>query len=276
MNPTPSKSIRGAALFSGTAGVILGNSINNTAVATWSLADTASATIGTLAFGQASQAAGCRYLLFSGAATFNATTLSFNNTGTTSGNMNTISFATGSTATFTAGDKVLADYQVLVTAGKIRVDGVAQSDFSKFQVTETHTLSLVAGGPSADYTAWIAHYPGFTDTDPAHDPDHDGLSNFQEFAFGLDPTKGSSVNPITVPLDATAGTFSYTRRNPNLTALNYTVLISKDLQNWVANGPGGSQPPDSESAEIQTVAVQVDATPLDPLNGKLFERVQAE
>ena len=102
------------------------------------------------------------------------------------------------------------------------------------------------------------------------------MSNQQEYAFGHDPTNGSSANPVTVPLDATAGTFSYTRRNPNLTALNYTVLISKDLQNLGANGPGGSQTPDSGSAGIQTVAVQVDATHLAPLNGKLFVRVQAE
>ncbi|MEI6607870.1 MAG: MBG domain-containing protein, partial [Verrucomicrobiota bacterium] len=90
------------------------------------------------------------YLLLSGAATFTCTNLAFNNTGTTAGNMNYISFATGSTVTFTAGNKVLADYQALVAAGNIRVDGVVQTDFSKFQVTGTggHTLSLAPTGPT--------------------------------------------------------------------------------------------------------------------------------
>ncbi|MCX6880229.1 MAG: hypothetical protein NTW21_41460 [Verrucomicrobia bacterium] len=134
--------------------------------------------------------------------------------------------------------------------------------------------------PSDPFASWITglDWTGFVSPDltATGDPDGDGMHNFQEFAFGLDLTLGSSVNPLSVPLEAGAGTFSHTRRNPNLTQLNCTVFISKDLQNWVANGSGGSQTPDSESAEIQTVAVQVDATPLDPPGGKLFVRVQAK
>ena len=144
---TAAYNMSGAAQYSGTAGMLLGNSPASTAVGTWSLTDTAAATIGTLQFGQANQASGSRYVLLSGAASLTATSLAFNNTGTSAGNMNYISFATGSTATFTAGDKVLADYQALVTSGNIRVDGVAQSDFSKFQVVG-HTLSLSTGGPT--------------------------------------------------------------------------------------------------------------------------------
>ena len=100
----------------------------------------------TLQFGQANQPCGSR-LLLSGAATFSATSFAFNNTGTTAANKNYISFATGSTATFTASNKELADYQALVANGNIRVDGVVQSDFSKFQVAG-HTLSLSTGGPT--------------------------------------------------------------------------------------------------------------------------------
>ena len=58
--------------------------------------------------------------------------------------MNYISFATGSTATFTAGANGSADYQALVATGNIRVDGVVQTDFTKFQVTG-NTLSLAHG-----------------------------------------------------------------------------------------------------------------------------------
>ena len=143
--------------------VLLGNGpLSSSDVAQWSLTDTASVTIspangqpGDLMFGQGGQAAGTRHLLLAGAASFTVTNLSFNNTGTTAGNMNYISFATGSTATFTAGNKVLADYQALVTAGNIRVDGVQQTNFSKFQVTGTggHTLSLVPlAGPAITAT----------------------------------------------------------------------------------------------------------------------------
>ncbi|MDA0767254.1 MAG: Ig-like domain-containing protein [Verrucomicrobia bacterium] len=157
-------------------------------------------------------------------------------------------------------------------AGDTTLD-VASSSFA--HVTG-YALHDITGGTGSDYDTWAAGFPGYDLTDPAGDADNDGLTNGREYPFGLDPTSGTSVNPITVPFDAAAGTFSYTRRNPTLTQLIYTVMISKDLQNWVANGPGGSQTPDSESAGLQTVAVQVDATPLDPSDGKLFVRVQAE
>ena len=52
---------------------------------------------------------------------------------------------------------------------------------------------------------------------PNDDDDNDGLTNNDEYASGLDPTGGSSVNPITVPLNKTTGTFSYTRRLQSLT-----------------------------------------------------------
>jgi hypothetical protein len=64
----------------------------------------------------------------------------------------------------------------------------------------------------------------------AADTDGDGLTNQQEYAFGLNPTLGSSVNPITVPLDKTTGTFTYTRRaTPAASGLTYTVFTSSDL-----------------------------------------------
>jgi len=64
-----------------------------------------------------------------------------------------ISFTSGSTATLTITGKVLADYQTYVTAGSIRVNGVVQSDFSKFQVTGS-TLSLK---PSSDCVLFMFH-----------------------------------------------------------------------------------------------------------------------
>lgn len=59
------------------------------------------------------------------------------------------------------------------------------------------TGSLVI--PSTDpYPAWIAGFtfdPG-ADLTKTGDPDADGLTNFEEFAFGLEPNSGTSVNPI--------------------------------------------------------------------------------
>jgi MYXO-CTERM domain-containing protein len=76
------------------------------------------------------------YLLLSGAATFSTISL----VGVHADSW--ISFATGSTATFTATDENLTSYTTLVNDGKIRVNG-AQATMSQFQVTGDHTLSLV-------------------------------------------------------------------------------------------------------------------------------------
>lgn len=120
-----------AGLNLGTTTLTVGNVAGNTGN-TWSLADTAAATIGLLNFNISNG-----HTLLAGSATVSATNLTFK-AGQTG---NYISFATGSTATLTVANKVLSDYQAYVTAGNIRVDGVAQTDFSKFRVSG-HTLSL--------------------------------------------------------------------------------------------------------------------------------------
>jgi hypothetical protein len=124
--------------------------------------------------------------------------------------------------------------------------------------------------PVSDYNNWAASFgPAFTDTAPASDPDGDGLNNQKEYAFGLDPTSGSSVNPIRVPL--TGIQFTYTRRTG--TGLTYKVFSSTDLTGWVEDINAvqtASTPVDS----VETVSVTlVDAVPLD---GRLFVRVQAQ
>ena len=62
---------------------------------------------------------------------------------------------------------------------------------------------------------------------PAEDDDNDGVTNFEEYAFGLTPDSGASVNPIATPLK-TDGTFSYTRRTDS--GLGYSVWFSTTLE----------------------------------------------
>ena len=82
-------------------------------------------------------------LLLSGAAQFSASSITWSDLSNTGGNHNYISFASGSTAQLTVGNYLLADFTAKVLSGNIVVDGVAQTDFTKFQVTNTHTLSLI-------------------------------------------------------------------------------------------------------------------------------------
>lgn len=142
-------------------------------------------------------------------------------------------------------------------------------------VETTGVLTLTSS--ATDYDTWLVGYPSITapaDKLPAADPDRDGLTNQQEYAFGLSPASGSSVSPITVPLDKTTGTFSYTRRaTPALTGLIYSITTSTDLATWA-----------TDATAVQTVTgtvsgvetVQVTLSGAMPLTAPtIFVRVKA-
>jgi autotransporter-associated beta strand protein len=125
----------------------------------------------------------------------------------------------------------------------------------------------------SDYDTWLGEFtfaPG-ADTTPTGDPDGDGMSNQEEYAFGLNPTLGSSVNPIVAPLDPVTGNFQYTRRaTPTATKLTYTVLTSTTLAGWAAGG--ATETGFTTAGNVETVTVNVTAP---PIGGKLFVRVEA-
>jgi hypothetical protein len=122
-------------------------------------------------------------------------------------------------------------------------------------------LGIWAGGSFAN---------AFTDTAATSDPDGDVQNNQEEFAFGLDPTTGSSVNPITQPLDKATGIFKYTRtKNSGLT---YKVYYSTNLSGWTLDA-AATQTPATAVAGVETVTVTLAAAA--PLDGKLFVRVEA-
>ncbi len=135
-------------------------------------------------------------------------------------------------------------------------------------------LSLDIG---TDYDTWMALYPSITnpaDKLPGADPDGDGLTNQDEYAFGLIPNSGSSVNPISVPLDKTTGTFTYQRRKTSLSDLtSYKILTSTDLVTWTPDDTAGQIATDIPSTDNESVAVTL-ITP--PTAAKFFVRVSAE
>ena len=130
-------------------------------------------------------------------------------------------------------------------------------------------VPIAALGP---YGTWAggSFTHAFTDTNPTADPDGDGQNNQEEFAFGLDPTTGSSVNPITQQLDNATGVFKYTRtKNSGLT---YKVYYSTNLSAWTLDA-SAIQSPATALAGVETVTVTLVAAA--PSNGKLFVRVEA-
>jgi hypothetical protein len=142
-------------------------------------------------------------------------------------------------------------------------------------IDNVRVTSVGPGGGGDDYDNWAALYSGANLTDPNADLDGDGQSNEEERIWGLDPTDGASVHPVTVPLDAAAGTFSYTRRDPALTGRTFTVWTSSDLLTWNKD-TGAIQTPTSDTpvADVETVSVSLTPALLTEL--KLFVQVLAE
>jgi hypothetical protein len=132
-------------------------------------------------------------------------------------------------------------------------------------------------GENAPFDDWLALYPSLAtsaDRLPTADPDRDGVDNWSEFAFGLDPGDGASANPITAGLQRSTATFTYTRRDPLLTGLDYKVWTSPDLAGWTEDHAAVEGFTELGGGK-QSVTVTLSATA--PLAApKLFVRVTAD
>jgi autotransporter-associated beta strand protein len=162
----------------------------------------------------------------------------------------------------------------LVINGVSKPAGAYDASNTGGAITGPGVIQVGGSAPSAAYLAWTTSYSGFVDTYPTHDPDGDGMTNQQEFAFGLDPTSGASNNPIIVPLDKATGTFTYTRLAPAVSGLTYKVYTSTNLSTWTLDA-GAVEDPTSLDVDVESVKVTL--SDLLPLTApKLFVRVAAE
>ena len=128
---------------------------------------------------------------------------------------------------------------------------------------------------TADYAAWSGASNYQLTQGPTGDDDRDGLTNQAEYAFGLNPTSGASVNVMT-QIDKASRTFNYTRRKPSLgTNLAYSVWFSTDLLGWTED-TGATEGSVTASGDNETVPVTLSAVPGNPLPAKLFIQVRAK
>ncbi|MCX6877457.1 MAG: immunoglobulin domain-containing protein [Verrucomicrobia bacterium] len=140
-------------------------------------------------------------------------------------------------------------------------------------------VSVTDLGWADPFAAWIngLDWSAFTSPDKTAtgDPDGDGMNNQQEFAFGLDPRFGSSVNPLTQSLNPATGTFKYTRTKASGLSYvyQYSTTLSEPWDAFVSETPL----PDSVSISdtVEEVTVTVPAALLNA-NSTLFVRVKAQ
>ena len=161
-------------------------------------------------------------------------------------------------------------------AGVWGATGSGATNINDVRFAGTTGTVTVLNGPSAvsDFNTWLSAYGTITlpaDRLPTADPDSDGMTNQQEYAFGLNPANASSSNPITTQLDKTTGKFSYTRRaTPASTGLIYSVLTSPNLVTWTED-VGATQTLVTNS-NVETVTVTL-SNPA--VAGKMFVKVKA-
>jgi hypothetical protein len=142
-------------------------------------------------------------------------------------------------------------------------------------VANIDNLAITALTIATDYDTWSGPSGFNLSGGQAADDDNDGLTNHEEYAFGLIPTSGASVNPISTQLDKSAGTFSYTRRKPSFgTNLTYSVWFSENLADWTKD-TGATEGTLVPSGDNETVPVTLSTLPGNPLPAKLFIQVRA-
>lgn len=142
-------------------------------------------------------------------------------------------------------------------------DGLVDSQSAAVSITVNQVDTFVQWAQASGYNLTGGR---------AGDDDGDGLTNFEEFAFGLNPTNGKSSNPIVAPLNKATHSFRYTRYK--YSDLTYTVWTSSDLDYWGVNPVPVTEVVIATDADnVETVEVTLDAPP--PQSERLFVRVMA-
>jgi autotransporter-associated beta strand protein len=183
-----------------------------------------------------------------------------------------LTLAVGSKIRIT-GTPTQSSYALFTTTGTITGIPVLETDISGYEIVNEGTVLRLKVKPTIDYLNWAAGFAPADLSNPTADFDGDGLVNNDERIFGLNPTLGSSANPISVPLDTSAGTFSFTRRDPALSGQLFSVWTSTSLLAW-SRDEGAVLTPGALVDGIETVAVQLSPSLLTA--PRLFVRVRAE
>jgi fibronectin-binding autotransporter adhesin len=173
-----------------------------------------------------------------------------------------------STVTPTPGTYTIATYSGALT-GTFTPSPALPSGYV-LDYSTTGQVRLTVPNTTSPYVTWGTPF-GLAAGSEGGDLDNDGLSNFEEFAFGLTPNSGSSVNPITAQLNKTTGQFTYQRLAGS--GLTYSIWTSENLITWTEDTTAIQTP--TPAGANESVAVTLSATPKPLTASRLFIRVRA-
>ncbi|HXS67710.1 MAG TPA: hypothetical protein VN761_02635, partial [Candidatus Polarisedimenticolia bacterium] len=115
-----------------------------------------------------------------------------------------------------------------ITWSYIRVDRDFTASWDR--VSNTGTNNLVATNPDSDGDglpdAWETQYFGTLAYGANDDPDHDGLSNYQEYIAGTDPGNANSVLRVT-DINAASGQVNLTWNS--VAGKTYTIYSASQI-----------------------------------------------
>jgi hypothetical protein len=111
---------------------------------------------------------------------------------------------------------------------------LADSERAAVESALNAKMALPADAPRLTYAAWAnAHISVGQDATPGGDANHNGVTNFVEFALGLNPTAPGI--PGILDVQSSAGLVAVTYRRPtDRTGVSYQLYESSDLQQWTA------------------------------------------
>lgn len=153
--------------------------------------------------------------------------------------------------------KGTSHYQGVMDDLKIFKSSLSASEVaSLYNAYQAGTAQIITqlSAPS-DYDNWASSNQSVLSLGLGSDDyDSDGLSNDEERIWGLDPASRKSNSPY-VKLFEQPETFQYTRRNPSLSGLVYSIWVSTDLQNWTEDLNATQRSLSDENEEVETVEV---------------------
>lgn len=157
-----------------------------------------------------------------------------------------------------------------------------------FSLSPLFTIDTLAPPPEDSngnglHDLWeLTHFASLFSAGPADDDDHDGLTNFMEFAFGLDPA-ASSPSPLGALEQRRVNGinymyFSYTRHVLAAEMVGFTIETSPDLLAWADAAAIAEElePVQNLNGSVERVTVRVELAEPEPSRQFVRMRLQSK